>query len=143
MHWKEDQHASRVTRKKINTRVELLERRHTHAPNVRKVANRCVFSTIRASGCFKSRLAKAAGAKHICKSKCTKLFWRFHRSKHICKSKCTRHHLSSSAIFEVPISKNGPVARSAFVSRNVQSTACSDHFLKFRCRKISVNQSVS
>ena len=35
---------------------------HTHAPNVRDVTNRCVFSMI-GSGCSKSRLAKAAGAE--------------------------------------------------------------------------------
>ena len=37
------------------------------------------------------------------------------------------------------------VGQSAFSSENVQNTACSDHFLKLRCRKISqlVSQSIS
>ena len=34
-----------------------------HVRNVRKVASRCVFLVIRASGGSKSRLAKAAGAE--------------------------------------------------------------------------------
>ena len=29
------------------------------------------------------------------------------------------------------------VAKSTFASQNVQYTACLDHFLKFRCRKIA------
>ena len=49
---KEDQHACRVTRKKVHVR-----------PNVRDVATRCVFSMIRGSSCSKSSLAKAAGAE--------------------------------------------------------------------------------
>ena len=29
------------------------------------------------------------------------------------------------------------VAKSTFASQNVQNTACLDHFVKFRCRKIA------
>ena len=97
------------------------------------------------------KLARRCGAKHICKSKCTK-------------------HLIVGAIFEVPIGKNGTplwreahlsvkmyktphsrshfasldlqkshaaVARSTFVSQNVQNTSCSEPFWKFRCRKMA------
>ena len=56
--------------------------------------------------------------------------------KHICKSKCTKH-LSAGRIFEVPMSKKwqAAVARSTFASQNVQSTTCSEQFLKFRSGK--------
>ena len=57
-------------------------------------------------------------------------------AKHICKSKCTKH-LGLGALLEVGISKNGHavVARSTFPSQNVQNTSASDHFWKLRCRK--------
>ena len=107
----------------------------TKARNVMKVANRCVFSMIRGSGCSKSRLAKAAGtevavqqrnenchaavAKHIFKSKCTK-----HRirgpilcrcgkmarrcgAKRICKSKSAKH-LRFGTLLELPMWKRCP-----------------------------------
>ena len=72
--WKAEWQSSQVSRKKLNTQVvKSVERRSTrekshkkedtHAPNVRNVANRCVFSMIRGSWCSKSRLAKAAGAE--------------------------------------------------------------------------------
>ena len=43
------------------------------------------------------------------------------------------------ALFEVPMSKklHAAVARSTFVSQNVQNTCVLAHFLKFRCRKIA------
>ena len=102
-------------------------------------------------------------------------FWKFRCSKmprgcgakHICKSKCTKHHIPG-AILEVPMFKNGTrlwreahlqvkmhktphwrshfgssdvqkwhaaVARSIFVSQNVENTTLSGHFLKFTCPK--------
>ena len=81
------------------------ERRYTHARNVRKVANRCVFLMIRGSGGSKSRLAKAAaGAEVAVQQRTEKL--------------------------------HDAVARSTFSSQNVQNAACSDHFSKFKCRKM-------
>ena len=98
-----------------------------------------------------SKIARHCGAKHICKSKCTK-------------------HLSAGAILEVAMFKNGTplwreahlqvkmyktpqrrshfgrsdvqkwhaaVARSIFVSQNVENTTLSGHFLKFTCPKMA------
>ena len=64
-----------------------------------------------------SKMPRGCGAKHICKSKCTKHhigFWKFRCSKmargcgakHICKSKCGKHH-TLGPLFVVPMSKNG------------------------------------
>ena len=97
------------------------------------------------------KMARGCGAKHICKSKCTK-------------------HLIVGAILEVPMFKNGTrlwreahlqvkmyktphcrshfgssdvqkwhaaMARSTFVSQNVQNTTLSGHFLKLRCPKMA------
>ena len=100
------------------------------------------------------------------KSRCSKMA-RGCGAKHICKSKCTKHHIGG-AILEVPMFKNGTrqwreahlhvkmhktprwrshfgssdvqkwhaaVARSTFVSQNVQNTVFSGHFLNFTCPK--------
>ena len=89
-------------------------------------------------------------------------------AKHICKSKCSKH-TSVGTIFELAIRKNGTplwreahlqvkmletpqsrtnfgrsdvqkshaaVARSTFVSQNAQNTTLSGHFLKLRCSKM-------
>ena len=71
---------------------ESQKKEDTVGRNVRKVANRCVFSMICGSGGWKRRLAKAAGAepraeqilkmvcrcaaKRISKSKCGTRLWR-------------------------------------------------------------------
>jgi len=90
-------------------------------------------------------------------------------AKHICKSKCSKH-LRIGAIFEVAIRKNGTplwreahlqgkmyktphartnfgrsdvqkwhaaVARSTFASENVKKLTGTDHFLNCRCGKIA------
>ena len=89
------------------------------------------------------------GAKHISKSKCRKHI-RFGPLLEVAMSKkCTP--LWREAHFEVKSVKNwrsrttfgscdvekvhAVVARSTFRSQNVQSTPCSDHFWRFRCRK--------
>ena len=97
--------------------------------------------------CRKS--ARRCGAKHISKSKCTKHtrfgpllavemskkctpLW---REAHFQVKKCTKH-LSVGRLLEVEMSKvHAVVARSTFPSENVQSTTCSRHFWRFRCRK--------
>ena len=102
------------------------------------------FCTLR---CRKS--ARRCGAKHICKSKCTK-----HTSSgpllYIAMSKkCTplwrearfqvkmyKTHHGRTTFWSCDVEKvHAVVARSTFLSQNVQSTPFSDHFLKFRCRK--------
>ena len=126
---------------------------------VGKSRNTVFFSMICGFRGSKSRLAKAAGerwkiarrcgAKHICKSKCTK-HTRFGPLLEVEMSKkCTP--LWREAHFEVKMHKThhsrttfenwdvkkvyAAVARSAFPSQNIRSTPGSDHFLKFRCRK--------
>ena len=62
---------------------------------------------------------------------------RYCGAKHICKSKCTKHHFWRSDRAKW----HAAVARSTFARQNVRKLRGSDHFLKLRCRKIS--QSVS
>ena len=90
-------------------------------------------------------------------------------AKHICKSKCSKHHICG-AILEVPMFKNGTrlwreahlqvkmlktphsrshfgssdvqkwhaaVARSTFSSQNVKNTTFAEPFWKFRCSKMA------
>ena len=105
------------------------------------------------------------------------LFWKFRcykmprrcGAKHICKSKCTKH-LSAGAILDVPMLQNGTplwreahlqvkmyktpqrrshfgrsdvqkwhaaVARSIFVSQNVEKLRGTGHFLEVWCQKIA------
>ena len=95
------------------------------------------------------KIARRCGAKHICKSKCSKHLsvgplWEVQISK-----KCTP--LSREAHLQVKMFKtpqcrttfgssdiekvHAVVARSTFRSQNVQNTSASDHFWKLRCRK--------
>ena len=103
-----------------STRESNQEKVDTYAPNVRKVANRCVFSMVRGSWCSKSSLAKAAGAEvavqqthekwHAAVVRSTLVsqnmqntsardrFWKFSfgkgrrcGAKRVCKSKCAKH----------------------------------------------------
>jgi len=126
-------------------------------------------------GSKSSRLAKAAGAEPAGQMRDEKVHAVVARStfrsrcgaKHICKSKCTKH-LSFGPLLEVVMSKkctplwreahfqvkmykphhcrttfgscdvekvHAVVARSTFPSQNVQNTPLSDHFWKLSCRK--------
>ena len=97
--------------------------------------------------CQKS--ARLCGAKHISTSKCTK-HQEFGPLLEVAMSKkCTP--LWREAHFEVKMYKthhawttlgsrdvekvHAVVARSTFPSQNVQSTPCTDHFWRFKCRK--------
>ena len=84
----------------------------TPAPNVRKVANRCVFSMIRGSWCSKSRLAKAVGAEVAVQQRHEKWHAAVAR-RAFCRSKCTKH-LSAEPILDVTMSKNGTPAEAHF-----------------------------
>ena len=119
---------------------------------------------IRVSGQSKSRPVKAAGAEvgaerrhqklHAAVAKTTfgsenarKLtvsehFWKFRcrknarrcGEKHIWKSKCTKHEV---LVWSSDVEKlYAAVAKSTFGSEHVQNMTCSEHFSKFRCRKI-------
>ena len=112
--------------------------------NVQSTRGADHFSQLR---CRKS--ARRCGAKHISKSKCTK-HTMFGPLLEVEMSK-KRTPLWREAHFQVKMYKtlgvrttfrswdvekaHAVVARSTFPSQNVQSTPCSDHFWKFRCRK--------
>ena len=102
-------------------------------------------------GCWKS--ARRRGAKHISKSKCTKHRMFAPLLEVEMSKKCTP--LWREAHFQVKMYKtlhvratfggsdvekvHAVVARSTFRSENVQSTPCSDHFWRFRCRFASLH----
>ena len=93
--------------------------------------------------------ARRCGAKHISKSKCPKHTRSGPLLEVAMSKKCTP--LWREAHFQVKMYKtpqrrttfgscdvekvHAVVARSTFRSQNVQSTPCSDHFWRFRCRK--------
>ena len=97
------------------------------------------------------KIARRCGQKHIFKWKCTKhvsfgpLFevpmsksctplW---REAHF-QVKMLKNWRSRSTFWSSDVEKlHATVARSTFVSQNVQNTSVLAHFLKFRCRKIS------
>ena len=118
------------------------------------------------SGGSKSRLAKAAGAEPAGQRRDERIARRC-GAKHICKSKCTKHTRFGPLLAVEMLKKYTPswreahlqvkmykahqvrttfgssdvekvhtvVARSTFRSQHVQSTPFSDHFWKLRCRK--------
>ena len=74
---------------------------------------------------------------HFWKLRCRKSARRC-GAKHISKSKCTMYktHQGRTTFGSWDVEKvHAVVARSTFRSQNVQSTACSRHFWRFRCRK--------
>ena len=97
------------------------------------------------------KIARRCGEKHICKWKYTKhlsfgpLFevemlknctplW---REAHF-QAKMLKNWRSRSTFWSWDVEKlHAAVARSTYVSQNVQNTCVLPHFLKFRCRKIS------
>ena len=101
--------------------------------------------------CWCRKIVRGCGEKHICKSKCTKhrMFGPLFEAQ--MSKNCTR--LWRKAHLQVKMYKtphvwttfwssdveklHAAVAKSTFASQNVQNTACLDHFLKFRCRKIA------
>ena len=127
----------------------------------RKSARRCGAKHISKSKCTKHTIpdhfwklgcrksAHRCGAKHISKSKCTKHTILGPLLEVEMSKKCTP--LWREAHFQVKMYKtlhvratfggsdvekvHAGVARSTFRSQNVQSTTCSCHFWRFRCRK--------
>ena len=97
-------------------------------------------------------MAPRCGAKHICKAKCTKhrmlgpifevpMFkngtplW---REANYFNSKCAKTPQSRTNFGSFdPQKLHAAVARSTFVSQNVENTTLSGHFLKFRCSKMA------
>ena len=101
-------------------------------------------------------MARRCGAKHICKSKCTKHHTPHSRSHfgssdlekwHAAAARSTfssqnvpntstphlRSHFGSSDLEKW----HAAVTRSTFRRQNAQNTTCSRHFLKLRCPKIA------
>ena len=128
---KADQHACRVSRKKINAHAgKSQSKAGTRARNIRDVANRCVFSMIRGSWCSKSSLAKAAGAEvPVLADR-----WKMARR---CGAKHTKPHCGTDFWSSDVEKLQAAVARRIFVSQNVENTAGSDHFLNFRCSNMA------
>ena len=74
------------------------------------------------------------GPDHFCTLRCRKSARRC-GAKHISKSTCTNTHQRRTTFGSCDVEKvHAVVARSTFPSENVQSTTCSDHFWRLRCR---------
>ena len=122
-------------RKKI-TKEKVSEERRSRCTKGTKVAKHCVFPMICGSGGSKSRLARAAGAEpagQIRDKKLHAVARSTFASKKNLKTPHVRNTFGSCDVEKV----HAFVAQSTFPSQNVQSTSCSDHFWKLRCRKIA------
>ena len=74
------------------------------------------------------------GPDHFWKLRCRKSARRC-GAKHICKSKCTKH-TNVGPLLEAQMSKKcTPLWREAHVQVKMYKTPCSDHFWRLRCRK--------
>ena len=96
------------------------------------------------------KIVRGCGGKHICKSKCTKHVSSEALFAVLLSKKCTplwrKAHLEMkmhktwgvrSTFVRSDVEKlHAAVAKSTFGSENVQNMTCSEHFLKFWCRKI-------
>ena len=124
-----------------------------------------VHAVVARSTCWSQNVQNTPGPDHFLELRCRKSARRC-GAKHICKSKCTKH-TNVGPLFEVAMSKkctplwreahfqvkiyktphgrttfwscdvekvHAVVARSTFGSENVQNTPCSDHFWRLRCR---------
>ena len=95
------------------------------------------------------KIVRRCGAKHICKSKCTKhlsfralleiemsekctLLW---REAHLEVNMYKAHHVRTTFRSWDVEKVHAIVARSTFPSQNVQNIPAPDHFWKLRCRK--------
>ena len=145
----------RVRRKQMQMREKVGKSRNTvffqwfGAPEGRKVGS--LKRRMRRASWPDERwkIARRCGAKHVCKSKCTKHTMLGPLLEVEMSKKCTP--LWREAHFEVKVYKthharttfgswdvkkvHAVVARSTFPSQNVQNTPCSGHFWKLRCRK--------
>ena len=96
-------------------------------------------------------MARHCGAKHICKSKCTKhhirgailevpmfqnatrLWRKAHLKVKMRKTQHSRSHFGSCDVQKL----HAAVARSTFASQNAQNTTLAEPFWTFRCSKIA------
>ena len=114
-----------------------------------KVGNTSASETFWKFRC--SKIARRCGAKHICKSKsrkhlsvgdilevpmfknCTPLWREAYLYVKMWKTPQRRRHFGSSDVQKL----HAAVARSIFVSQNVENTTLSGRFLKFTCPKMA------
>ena len=131
---KEDQHACRVTRKKIN--LSRVIRKKLPLRKLWGMSQIAVFFQWFVVPDVRNRLAKAAGCGGSCSADRLKMARRC-GAKHICKSKCTKHQ-NLAAILEVLIRKKwyATVARSTLASQNVQNTSMRERFSQFGSGKM-------
>ena len=82
------------------------------------------------------------GSDHFWKFRCGKMR-RHCGAKHICKSKCTKHH-SPTTFCSSDVEKwHAAVAQSAFAIQHVKKLTVSGHFWKVGCQKITSRRLVS
>ena len=96
----------------------------------RKSAHRCGAKHILKSKCAKHTMVGPLLEVEMSK-KCTPLWREAHFEVKMCKAHHGRTTFGSCDVEKV----HAVVARSTFPSQNAQSTPCSDHFWRFRCRK--------
>ena len=89
-----------------------------------------VYAVVARSTFASQNVQNTSAPDHFWKLRCWKSVRRC-GAKHICKSKCTKH-LSSGPLLEVEMLKK---CTRTFPSQNVQNTSFSDHFWKLRCWK--------
>ena len=154
---KEDQHACRLTRKKIN--LSRVIRKKLHVRKVLGTSRIAVFFQWFVVPDVRNRLAKAAGAEvavqqtdekwhaAVARSTCasqnaqntgiSRQFWKFWSGKMVChcgakhsgKSKCTKYFgVGTILAVRNPEKWYATVARSAFASQNAQNTTRWDQF---------------
>ena len=77
------------------------------------------------------------GAEPFWKLRCSQIARRC-GAKHICKSKCGKHHRGGAILEVCDVHKlHAAVARSIFVSQNVENTTGAEPFWKLRCSQIA------
>ena len=96
----------------------------------RKSARRCGAKNISTSKCTKHHMFEALLEVQMSK-KCTLLWREAHFQVKMYKAHDSQTTFGSCAVEKV----HAVVARSTFPRQNVQSTTCSEHFWKCRCRK--------
>ena len=109
------------------------------APGSRSTFGSCdvekVHAVVARSTFPRQNVQNTSAPDHFWKLRCRKSARRC-SAKHISKSKCTKHTMVGP-LLEVAMSKKcTPLWRSTFRSQHVQSTPWSDHFWRFRCRKV-------
>ena len=107
---------------------------HKEEVSVGRKGRKVVFPMICGSGGSKVGAPKQRARSHLARwemKKCTPLWREAHVEAKMNKARHSRTTFGSCDVEEV----HAVVARSTCPSQNAQSTPCSDHFWKLRCRK--------